>query len=86
MHEGSGITSPPAPIAMTADPNSGLVTMIMEMEPQAAANDPTGKKYPGYMISVFRVKNGKLTEHYGQAMRGSYYCRIDCGPEAGAKH
>jgi predicted SnoaL-like aldol condensation-catalyzing enzyme len=85
MHEGSGITSPPAPIALTADPNSGLVTMILEMEPQAAANDPT-KKYPGYMISVFRVKNGKLTEHYGQAMRGTYYCRIDCGPAAGAKH
>jgi predicted SnoaL-like aldol condensation-catalyzing enzyme len=85
MHEGSGITSPPAPIALTADPTSGLVTMILEMEPQAAANDPTKKKYPGYMISVFRVKNGKLTEHYGQATRGAYYCRIDCGPAAGAK-
>jgi len=85
MHEGSGITSPPAPISMSADPNSGLVTMILELEPQAAANDPT-KKYPGYMISVFRVKDGKLTEHYSQAMRGTYYCRIDCGPEAGAKN
>jgi predicted SnoaL-like aldol condensation-catalyzing enzyme len=85
MHEGSGLTSPPAPIALTADPTSGLVTMILAMEPQAAANDPT-KKYPGYMISVFRVKDGKLTEHYGQAMRGTYYCRIDCGPKADAKH
>ena len=85
MHEGSGISSPPAPIALTADPNSGLVTMILEMEPQPAADDPT-KKYPGYMISVFRVKNGKLTEHYGQSMRGAYYCRIDCGPDAKAAH
>jgi hypothetical protein len=84
MHEGSGLTSPPAPIVLTADPTSGLVTMILETEPQAAANDPT-KKYPGYMISVFRVKNGKLSEHYGQAVRGTYYCRIDCGPAAGAK-
>jgi len=85
MHEGSGITSPPAPIALAADPTSGLVTMIMEIEPQAAASDPA-KKYPGYMISVFRVKDGKLTEHYAQAMRGAYYCRINCGPKAGAKH
>jgi len=85
MHEGSGITSPPAPISMSADPTSGLVTMILELEPQAAPNDPT-KKYPGYMISVFRVKDGKLTEHYSQAMRGTYYCRIGCGPKAATKH
>lgn len=85
MHEGSGITSPPAPISISADPNSSLVTMILELEPQPAANDPT-KKYTGHMISVFRVKDGKLTEHYSQAMRGTYYCRIDCGPNAGAGH
>lgn len=85
MHEGSGITSPPAPISMSADPNSGLVTMILEMEPRPAANDPT-KKYPSYLISVFRVKNGKLTEHYSQSSRGAYYCRIGCGTGAGSKH
>jgi predicted SnoaL-like aldol condensation-catalyzing enzyme len=81
MHEGSGMTSPPAPIVLTADPTSGFVTMILETEPQAAPNEPT-KKYPGYMISVFRVKNGKLTEHYGQSTRGAYYCRIGCATAA----
>jgi predicted SnoaL-like aldol condensation-catalyzing enzyme len=85
MHEGSGITSPPAPISMSADPTSGLVTMILEIEPQSTANDPT-KKYPGYVISVFRVKNGKLTEHYSQSTRGAYYCRINCGSAKAAKH
>lgn len=85
MHEGSGISSPPVPIALTADPSNGLVTMILEMEPQPAPNDPS-KKYPGYMISVFRVANGKLTEHYSQSMRGAYYCRIDCEPGANAAH
>jgi len=85
MHEGSGITSPPAPISLSADPTSGLVTMILEMEPRATANDPT-KKYPGYLISVFRVKDGKLTEHYSQSTRGTYYCRIGCGPKADTKH
>jgi predicted SnoaL-like aldol condensation-catalyzing enzyme len=85
MHEGSGMSSPPVPIALTADPSNGFVTMILETQPRPARNDPS-TQYPGYLISVFRVKNGKLTEHFSQSQRGTYYCRIGCGPKADAAH
>lgn len=80
MHKGGATENPPPPIAIIADRNS--VSMILKVAPTPGPDDPT-KLYPTYMISVFRVRDGRLSTHYSSTSRGAYWCRIDCGP---AKH
>lgn len=74
MHKGSGIDSPPPPVALIADHDS--VAMILKLPP-APSPDPTVESRAAYMISVFRVRNGRLATHYSSAVRGAYWCH-DC--------
>lgn len=78
MHKGAAAKSPPPPITLISDHDS--VAMILALPPEPDPNDPS-KSYPGYMISVFKVENGRISTHYSSTSRGAYWCRIDCGPE-----
>jgi predicted SnoaL-like aldol condensation-catalyzing enzyme len=79
MHKGGATENPPPPIAIVADRNA--VSMILKVAPAPGPDDPT-KLYPTYMISVFRLRDGRLTTHYSSTSRGAYWCRIDCGSSA----
>jgi predicted SnoaL-like aldol condensation-catalyzing enzyme len=78
MHKGGSTETPPPPVALIADRNS--VTMILKLPPAPGPDNPS-KLYTSYLISVFRVRDGRLSAHYDSSMRGAYWCRIDCGPQ-----
>lgn len=78
MHKGGATEYPPPPIAIIA--NRDAVSMMLKLAPTPGPDDPT-KLYPTYMISVFKVRDGRLLTHYSSTSRGAYWCRIDCGPQ-----
>jgi len=67
-----------------------LVTVVAENDFVTSVSthtwpDPTddSKNYDVFHIAVFRIRDGRIVEHWNQALKGAYWCRLSwCDPPA----